>query len=265
MTTKFKAIASAVTAAAIAATVSATSLATSPNETDLTAIPAEPENLSSETVKTEYGSLAETLTPFELAAIMGEPIEAPDGRTYPIGHSTEEQADTDSLDMTGIALTKNTNITGHNHWVGNFVATLSGFSATFTEPETFECYVDSGDSYASMTAKIGYLGNYKQVKISTTYLLHDTNGKEKYEYDVQTCNSNESFVPVNGEYTGTGKPVEMMFFFSLRSGTESAATLMDYVVVHLVDPSYAKTAQFAAEPYSGLIDTYTYIPAEMCQ
>lgn len=259
-----KAIVSSVVALALTAGISATALATnSVNDVDSQPIAIVESN--SETTVKEYGSLAETLTPFELAIMMGETPEHPDGRRYPLNRTIDVEDDALSVTEPTMSLKRNTNITAYNYWVGNFILNDGqNISTSFSQPETFTCYVDTHERSGTISAKANYYGNYKQVKISTTYLSYDKNGKEKYEYTVRECKGTEPIrSPEDDNYTGTGKMVEIMYFFSLRDGTGSGAALRDYAVVHFVTESYSKSAAFAAEPYSGLIDTYTYVPEEM--
>lgn len=275
MTTKIKAIVSAAIAATLTAGISATALATKPVNAvpDPIAITDSNPKVASEVNETtvkKYDSLTEMLSPFELAIMMGEAPEHPDGRTYPIGRVIEVEDDVASTNSE-IKLTRSTITNAYNYWVGNFtVSDLSGFAATFNEPDSFECSFTGGKlltngekGIASMKAKSGYSGNYKSVRIN--YTFKEDNGEYTRYFVEKDGTGSTVSAKISDRYTGNGKLVEVACFYTLRSGTGSSATVRDYVYLHLVDNSYATTAAFAAEPYSGLIDTYTYLPEEMTE
>lgn len=215
----------------------------------------------SETVTKGYNSLEETLSPFEIAAVMGEEPIDPCGRTFPVGHEVVDE--TASTNSTQIKLTKSDITDAYNYWVGRFVVPdVSKFSITFNEPESFSCSYFGSEKTASIVAKPNFLGNYKKVKIRYTYLWYDSNGNPQYDIFVAYEEGTNPYYSAHKDYTGKGKLVDVMCFYTLRSGTGSGASIRDYAFVDLIDSSYANSAEFAALPYAGLIDQYTFISAD---
>lgn len=273
MTTKFKAILSSTLALALTVGISATAIATnSIKDVDSNPIGfVDSETLGTADLKTEdsvkeYGCLADTLTPFELAALMGEVPEDPNETSVRFGRILNTGNEATSVTSPTMELKKSNITDAYNYWVGNFVLNDGqNIETNFFEPDTFSCYVDTKERSCSMLADKDYYGNYKRVGVSTTYLKYDSNGNPKYEYAVKHDEGNNPIYSVSDGYEGTGKMVEIMFFFTLRGGTGSGSAVAEYAVVHFVNKAYSQSAAFAAEPYSGLIDTYTYIPEEMSE
>lgn len=268
-----KAIVSSAVALALTAGISATVWATnSVKDVDSNSIgfvdsePLGTADLKTEDSVKEYSCLADTLTPFELAAMMGEVPEDPNGLAIRFGRVLNTGSEAASVTTPTMGLEKSNATDAFNYWVGHFVLNDGqNVSTNFFEPDTFSCYVSTKERSCSMLAEKDYYGNYKNVKVSTTYLKYDSNGNPQYEYAVKYDNGNNPAYSVSDGYEGTGKMVEIMFFFTLRGGTGSGASVAEYAVVHFVNKAYSQSAAFAAEPYSGLVDTYKYVPEEMSE
>ncbi len=142
---------------------------------------------------------------------------------------------------------------GYNLWSGRFVVDdVSDFTAAFLEPDRMDCLVHS-DASGELAYKVGYSVNYKSLSGKFTYLENGKRVVERYFAD-----GYNDILKIDSEYSGSGKLVEKALCFCLHSGDASSA-LYDVVVVHVVDKDYARTAEYAALPYGGIIGCYTYV------
>ncbi len=142
---------------------------------------------------------------------------------------------------------------GYNLWSGRFVVDdVSGFTAAFLESDRMDCMVHN-DASGELAYKVGYSVNYKSLYGKFTYL---ENGKRVVRRDF--ADGYKDILKIDSGYSGSGKLVEKAFFFNLHSGDASSA-LYDAAVIHVVDKDYAQTAEYAALPYGGIIDCYTYV------
>ncbi len=146
----------------------------------------------------------------------------------------------------------------YNLWSGRFIVPdVRGFASTFYEPETFGCGFDNNYNGARVLAEMkstsDYIWNYKSVHVKGYYYK---NG-EKYG---KTAVDEDTTQVVRAYFTDPGdKLVEGAYYFYLHNGSGSGSEYMDVVVIHVVDKDYAASSEYAAKPYAGLIDHYTYV------
>lgn len=149
----------------------------------------------------------------------------------------------------------------YNLWSGRFIVSdVRGFAGTFFEPETFGCGFDNnytnGRAVAVMKGRPAYSGNYKSVVVKGIY------DKDGERYTEMAENNGTSQVVSAVLKDSGGKLVEGAYYFYLHDGTGSGSNYEDVVVIHVVDKDYAASAEYAAKPYAGLIDHYTYVDTE---
>lgn len=147
---------------------------------------------------------------------------------------------------------------GYILWSGRFIVDdVSSFAALFTQPESMNCVVGEG-TVGELEYKNGYSVNFKKLMGNYTYLEND---KRVVHYDTQ---EGVGQIPeVKYSYTGSGKLVEKALYFYMYRG-DSTSGYYEVAVVHVVDKDYAQSAEYAALPYGGIIDSYTYVsPAEI--
>lgn len=148
----------------------------------------------------------------------------------------------------------------YNLWSGRFIVPdVNEFVSTFYEPKTFGCGFDNNKNKqiaAEMKGSDAYSGNYKSVYVKGIY---DKDG-ERYTQTAEN-NGTSKIVCANFKDSG-GKLVEGAYYFYLHKGTGFGPEYMDVVVIHVVDKDYAASEEYAAKPYSGIINHYTYVDTE---
>lgn len=144
-------------------------------------------------------------------------------------------------------------------WSGRIVVpNVSKFVNEFNEPASFLCGVNGINKTAYMTAKSGFEGNYKVVSLYGTF--RDNNGntyKRTYHND-----GADKTVGVPLIFTGSGELIEMAAYCYMYNGTGQNAGYYEIALVHVVAEDYADSAEYAAEPYAGLIGCYTYVDTD---
>ncbi len=146
----------------------------------------------------------------------------------------------------------------YNLWSGRFIVPdVRGFAGTFYGPETFGCGFDNnyknGRAVAVMKGRPDYSRNYKSAYVKEIY------NKDRERYTEMAENNGTTQV-VSAVLNGSGgELVEGAYYFYLHDGTGSGSEYNDVVVIHVVDKDYAASSEYAAKPYAGLIDHYTYV------
>lgn len=146
---------------------------------------------------------------------------------------------------------------GYNLWSGRFIVdSVTGFAATFTEPETMECVLNIGTK-AELVYKRGFSVLHKMLSGRFTYL----EGSKRVTTPAVTVSGTGTLAPISSSYTGSGKLIEKAYYFYVYRGDVNAP-YWDVVVIHVVDKDYADTDEYAALPYGNLINSYTYVDTE---
>lgn len=141
----------------------------------------------------------------------------------------------------------------YNLWSGRFTTdVVNDFAATFTSPFSMDCVVSTGTS-GKLVNKRGHTVNYKELIADYTFL---ENGRRVTHRVFQKGTG--QIPEAKYDYSGSGKLIEKAYYYYMYSG-DSTSPYRDVAVVHVVDKDYAQTAEYAALPYGGIIDCYTYV------
>lgn len=151
---------------------------------------------------------------------------------------------------------------GYNLWSGRFIVSeVRSFASVFYEPKTFGCDFDNnykdGQVVAEIKSRDDYILNYKSVVVKGIY----DKGGERYTKTAEN-DGNSQVVNAYIKDSGGGRLVEGAYYFYLHDGSGSGSNYKDVAVIHVVDKDYAASAEYAAKPYAGLIDHYTYVDTE---
>lgn len=146
---------------------------------------------------------------------------------------------------------------GQNYklWSGRFTFNdLATTTVNFTEPAYFNIKIANGKD-TTMTATTNYTKRFKILTVYSTYLK--TNGSTIRVSDRDE--GGESVLTANPTAVSGAKLVETVAYFCVYDGDNALTDYTEIAIVHLVDSTYAKSAQYAENSYANLIDTYTHI------
>lgn len=152
-------------------------------------------------------------------------------------------------------LTKNTSITKYTQWEGRFIVdNLSDNTYSFIQPAYFSIKIADGKN-ATMTSADKYTSRYKRVTAYARYLKSDNSTELK----TATKKGSGAVLTAFPDKVNGAKLVETTVFFYVYKGDDDTTEIEEAAFVHIVDSSYAKSAQYAENPYAHLIDQYTHI------
>ncbi|MDE6727306.1 MAG: hypothetical protein K2J80_05130 [Oscillospiraceae bacterium] len=155
-----------------------------------------------------------------------------------------------------IQLTKNKNITAYTQWEGRFtVDDLAGTTLNFKEPAYFSIKISDGKN-ATMTSAKSYTLRYKRV---TAYARYQSKDKSYTVVKTSTDTGNKEVLEAFPATVKDSTLVETIFYFYVYSGDDDTTKKDEVAMVHLIDSTYATSAQYAENPYAHLIDQYTHI------
>ncbi|MDE7231236.1 MAG: hypothetical protein K2N56_12210 [Oscillospiraceae bacterium] len=148
---------------------------------------------------------------------------------------------------------------GYNLWSGRITTSnVSAFSMEFSEPATFTAGVTGREKAAIIMGKSGYYGNYKKATVYGTF--KDSNGNTYTRHSFNEGTASTVFAMLSS--AEKGELVELACYFYLHDGTGVQSCYRDVAVVHVVNYDYANSGEYAAKPYAGLIDCYTYVDTD---
>lgn len=143
--------------------------------------------------------------------------------------------------------------TPYLHWTGRFtLANLSRWSVYFDDPMYFDVSVADGKN-VTVTPKYNYSNRYKKAVVYATYKKGDEIKKTS-----ATDDGSGTFV-LKPQAPSGWTLVETAIFVYVYKGDSISTPYDEMAVIHLVDSSYAKSAQYAENSYAGLIDQYIHI------
>lgn len=109
-------------------------------------------------------------------------------------------------------------------WYGTFsVDSIENTVLEFTSPDYFSCTV--GGRTGTITARYGYIGNFKSVSVDITY----SDGTTDHKYE----RSNKSLFSVTASYKNK-TIVKATYKFTILNGTGSTADYLEMAIVNLV-------------------------------
>lgn len=138
---------------------------------------------------------------------------------------------------------------------GRFISDEPGNCSLYLDdPYFFSMAVWNGKNI-TVTPKTNYNGRFKTADVYATYINSATGELKKTKASADGAGN----LTLKPESLSGWTLVETAIYAYVYKGESISTPYDEMVVIHLVDRTYAKSAQYAENSYAGLIDQYTYI------